>query len=164
MARSDMFLKATGQRTGEILGESRDKTFTNQIEVHEWDWGMSAPSAVGGQRTGRALMKEVRIIKSVDKSSTALMAVMRNNELLTTATLSVRKSGGESPLPYFVMTLEQARITAYDVRSEYDGDGAPVLRETVCLTFKKVIVGHSVQGAAGGSTGATNFENEASPT
>ncbi len=164
MARSDMFLKATGQRTGEILGESRDRTFTNQIEVHEWDWGMSAPSAVGGQRTGRTLMKEVRLVKSVDKSSTALMSVMRNNEILTTATLSVRKSGGESPLPYFVMTLEQARITAYDVKSEYDGDGAPVLRETICIAFKKVIAGHTVQGAGGGSAGATSFENEVSPT
>jgi type VI secretion system secreted protein Hcp len=164
MARSDMFLKATGQRTGEILGESRDRTFTNQIEVHEWDWGMSSPSAVGGQRTGRTLMKEVRVVKSVDKASTALMTVMRNNEILTTATLSVRKSGGDSPLAYFVMTLEQARITAYDVKSDYDGDGAPVLRETVCLVFKKVIVGHTVQGAAGSSAGATSFENEASPT
>jgi type VI secretion system secreted protein Hcp len=109
-------------------------------------------------------MKEVRLIKSVDKSSTALMSIMRNNEIITTATLSVRKSGGDSPLPYYVMTLEQARITAYDVKSEYDGDGAPVLRETVCLAFKKVIVGHTVQGAAGSSVGATSFENEVSPT
>lgn len=164
MARSDMFLKATGQRTGEILGESRDKTYTNQIEVHDWDWGMSAPSAVGGQRTGRTLMREVKLVKNVDKASTALMTVMRNNEILTTATLSVRKSGGDSPLPYFVMTLEQARIIAYDVNSAYDADGAPVLRETLSLAFKKVAISHTVQSAAGGSVGATNFECEVSPS
>ena len=158
-----MYLKAIGQRTGEIAGESRDKNFPNQIEVVHWSWGMSAPSAVGGQRTGRTLMKEVRIVKCVDKASTALMTVMRSNELLTSAVLSVRKSGGALPLPYFVMTLDQARITAYDVESAVNDDGAPVLRESIALTFKKVTIGHTVQNDQGAGMGASSFTGDAGP-
>ena len=101
MARSDMFLKVTGQRTGEILGESNDKVFANQIDVQDWSWGMTAPTAIGGQRTGRVQIQELKIVKGVDRASTALMAVMNTNETLTTAVLTVRKAGGvSSALPY----------------------------------------------------------------
>lgn len=163
MARADMFLKATGQRTGEILGESRDRNFTNQIEVVDWSWGMSAPSAVGGQRAGRTLLKEIRLVKRVDKASTALMSVLKSNELLSTAVLSVRKAGGSAPLPYFVLTLDQARITAYDVQSVVDEDGAPVLTEVLNFAFKRISIAHTVQNAEGASLGASSFTGETAP-
>lgn len=163
MGRSDMFLKAAGQRTGDIQGESIDKAFANQIDVVDWSWGMTAPSAVGGTRTSRVLMGEVKIIKRVDKASTALMSVMRTNELLTTAVLSVRKAGGASPLPYLVVTLGGARIVAYEVQSDVDERGAPTLTEHWSLAFKTITVDHSVQTATGGSGGASSFTAEAGP-
>ena len=163
MARSDMFFKATGQRTGEIVGESDDKRFTNQIEIVDWSWGMTAPSAVGGARTGRTLMSELKLVKRVDKASTALMSVMKTNELLTTAVLSVRKAGGHSPLPYVVMTLTQARITAYEVQSDISESGGPTLTEHVSLAFKSVTIDHTVQSATGASLGASSFTGEAAP-
>lgn len=163
MSRSDMFLKATGQRTGEIVGEANDKRFTNQIEVVDWSWGMTAPTAVGGQRTGRVLMGELKIIKRVDKSSTALMAVMNTNELLTTAVLSVRKAGGGSPLPYFIVTLSGARINAYEVQSDVGSDGGPTLTEHLSLSFKSVTIDYTLQGATGGGQGASSFTGTAAP-
>lgn len=163
MARSDMFLKATGQRTGEIVGESSDKRFPNQIDVVDWSWGMTAPTAVGGTRTGRVLMSEFKFIKRVDKSSTALMAVMNTNEVLTTAVLSVRKSGGALPLPYFVLTLTGARINGYEVQSDVGSDGAPTLTEHLSLSFKSVTIDYTLQGTAGGSLGASSFSADAAP-
>jgi type VI secretion system secreted protein Hcp len=162
MARSDMFFKATGQRTGEILGESRDKTFPNLIEIVDWSWGMTAPTAVGGTRTGRALLEEFKLVKRVDKASTALMAVMKNNEFLTTAVLSVRKSGG-SPLPYWVVTLGQARIISYAVESDVSEDGAPVLTEHLSLAFKTISIDYTLQGATGTTQASTNFAGETAP-
>lgn len=156
MARTDMFFKATGARTGEIVGETSDKRFPGQIDVVDWSWGMSAPSAVGGQRTGRMLVKELQLIKRVDKASTALMSVMSNNEILTTAVLSVRKSGGASPLPYYLITLEKARIIGYEVQSDIGSDGGPTLTETIMLAFKSITFDHTVQSATGGSLGASS--------
>lgn len=164
MARTDMFFKATGERTGEIVGESSDKRFTNQIDIVDWNWGMSAPSAVGGARTGRTLMSELKLVKRVDKASTALMSVMKNNEFLTTAILSVRKSGGQgAALPYFVMTLSQARVSAYEVQSDVNHEGSPTLTEHLSLTFKSVTVDYTVQSETGASMGASSFTGEAAP-
>ena len=160
MALSDMFFKAAGQRSGEILGESRDKQFTNQIDIVDWSWAMSAPTAVGGSRTGRTLMEALRIVKRADRASTSLMSVMKTNELLTTAVLSVRKSGG-TPLPYFVVTLGQARVTSYAVRSDISSDGAPTLTEELNLSFKTISIEYSAQGAQGTSQASSSFMGEA---
>ena len=165
MARADMFLKATGQRTGEIRGESNDKTFPNQIEVIDWNWGMSAPTAVGGQRTARTQFRELKIVKTVDNASTALMSVMTTNELMPTVVLTVRKSGGlNASLPYFKMTLEGARISEYDVQSDVNSTGAPTLTEHVSFSFKRVTIDYTLQGGDGGGRGGTQFSADAGPS
>ncbi|MBU6258898.1 MAG: type VI secretion system tube protein Hcp [Burkholderiales bacterium] len=162
MARSDMFFKATGQRSGEVAGESIDKTFGGQIDVVEWSWGMQAPSAVSGQRTGRVSLGELRLVKRVDKASTSLMAIMNNNELLTTATLTVRKSGGAA-LPYVVVKLEKARINAYDVHSSAGADGEPVLTEHLALSFAKITFDYVPQTTTGGGGGGSSFTGMTGP-
>jgi type VI secretion system secreted protein Hcp len=163
MVRFDMFFKATGQRSGEIVGESSDKQFPRQIDVVGWSWGMTAPTAVGSERTGRTLMREVKLVKRVDKASTSLMSVMKNNEILTTAVLSVRKAGGHAALPYFVMTLTDARVIGYEVQSGYSEDGAPVLTEDIALAFRVVKIDHQVQSESGGSLGVSSFEGQSVP-
>ena len=108
MARSDMFLKATGQRSGAVVGESNDKNFPGQIDVVDWSWGMSAPSTVGGQRSGRTSLDELKIVKRVDKASTALMAVLNTNDVLSTVVLTVRKSGGTPETRNGMLEVERA--------------------------------------------------------
>ncbi len=158
-----MFLKATGQRSGEIAGESNDKTFTNQIDVVDWSWGMSAPSAVSGQRTGRVTLNELRIVKKVDRASTALMAVMSNNEIMPNVVLTVRKAGGSSALPYFVVKLSNARINGYTVNSQIGPDDAPELVENLALTFKSITVEYTPQSGAGGAVATSSFTGMAGP-
>lgn len=160
MARSDMFLKVTGARTGEITGESNDKNFLNQIDIVDWSWGMTAPTAVGGQRTGRLQMRELRIVKEADRASTALMSVMNTNETINTAVLSVRKATGNTPLPYFTVKLEKARIVSYEVQSGVSSGGAPTLLEHVSFAFKKITVDYTLQGATGGSQGGSSFTGD----
>lgn len=160
MARSDMFLKVTGQRTGEIKGEANDKVFTNQIEIDGWGWGMSTPSAVGGGNlaTGRRLLRPLVVNKTADASSTALMSVLATNELVKVE-LSVRKSGGTA-LAYFVVKLEKARIVEYTVDSGLSSDGAPALLERIGFTFNKITVTHTPQSTTGGGEGGSEFVDE----
>jgi type VI secretion system secreted protein Hcp len=165
MARSDMFLKLRGERTGEIQGESNDKTFVNQIDVVDWSWGMSAPTAVGGQRTGRTQFRELKVVKAADKASTALMTVLNQNERLTNVVLSVRKAGGAAAaLPYYKVTLENARITDFEVQSDVSSSGAPTLTEHLSFTFTKVTIDYTLQAATGGSQGGSSFVGDATPS
>lgn len=163
MPRSDMFLKAVGQRTGAITGESTDRRFAGQIDVVDWSWGMSAPSAVNGQRSGRLLIKELTLVKRADRASTALMSVMRNNEMLSTAVLSVRKAGGADPLPYMTITLDKARIVAFDVQSDITLEGAPTLTERIGLHFLSMTVDYVPQDASGAGGGASSVVIDNNP-
>ena len=94
----DMFFKVKGAKHGEINGEAQDQKHKNEIEVLAWSWGMQGKSSLGGGvATGKATMRELRITKKVDKSSTALMSALRTNELIKEATLTLRKIG-KTPL------------------------------------------------------------------
>jgi type VI secretion system secreted protein Hcp len=163
MARSDMFFKATGQRSGEITGESIDKEFTNQIDIVDWSWGMSAPSAVGSTRVSRVLMGELKLVKRADRASTSLMSVMSTNELLTTAVLSVRKAGG-TQMPYFVVSLTDARVVAFSVQSDISPDGAAVVTENLSLAYKEISIDYTMQTEKGLSKGTSNFTGLAGAT
>jgi type VI secretion system secreted protein Hcp len=164
MARSDMFLKATGQRTGAIVGEANDKTYLNQIDIVDWSWGMSAPSTTSGQRSGRVSLHELKIVKRVDKASTALMSVMNTNDVLSTVELTVRKSGGAGQsLVYFVLKLTGARVNTYDVSSTLGDDGSPVLMEHLSLAFKSITIEYTPQSATGGAVGTSSFTGTAGP-
>ncbi len=159
-----MFLKATGQRSGEIVGESNDKHFPNQIDIVDWSWGMAAPTALGGQRTGRVSLQELKLVKQVDKASTALMAVLNTNEVMPNVVLTVRKAAGSGPpLPYFILKLTQARINTYNVNSVMDEKGTPVLMEHVTMTFKSISIDYTPQSSTGGAIGASNFTGQAGP-
>ena len=165
MARSDMFLKATGQRSGVILGEANDKIFLNQIDIVDWSWGMTSPSTLAGQRTGRVQLSELKIVKRADRASTALMSVLDANEVMPTAVLTVRKSGGAGQsLPYFVLTLTDARINSYNINSTIGEDGAPLLLEHLGLTFKSITIDYTPQTSTGGASGASSFTGDAGPT
>lgn len=164
MARSDMFLKATGQRSGVIVGESNDKSFLNQIDITDWSWGMSAPSTTSGQRTGRVSLQELKLVKRVDKASTSLMAVMNTNDVLTSVDLTVRKSGGAGQsLVYFVLKLTGARVNSYNVSSTFGEDGSPVLMEHISMSFKSITIDYTPQSGTGGAVGTSSFTGMAGP-
>jgi len=158
-----MFLKATGQRSGEIVGESIDDHFRGQIDVESWSWGMSAPSAVSGQRTGRVQLGELRIVKRVDKASTSLMTVMSTNEVMSNVVLTVRKSDGNRTTPYFFIKLTQARISGYSVSSSFGSGGMPVLTEDLALSFKSVTIDYVALVSGTGSGATSSFTGMAGP-
>ena len=59
----DMFLSVNGARHGQISGEAHDDKHKNEVEVLGWSWGMQGKASLGGGgATGKATMRELRII------------------------------------------------------------------------------------------------------
>jgi type VI secretion system secreted protein Hcp len=91
----------------------------------------------------------------VDSASTALMAAMRNNELLKKVVLTVRKAGGTA-LEYFAITLENARITLIEVQSGTSEENAG-LSEDLNMSYEKINVEYTPQGRDGQARGGMSF-------
>lgn len=157
MSSPDMFLLVEGQRTGAVKGESKDSVYPDQIDVVGWTWGMHSSSAIGGGAgsAAKTALSELRIRKLADTASTALMSVMRNGELIKRAVLTVRKGGGV-PIDYFTVTIQQGRITSYEVESQ----AGPVLSEQLSIAFEKIEVQYFAQDQRGGRKGGSTFSTE----
>ncbi len=156
MAKGDMLLLVEGQRTGVIKGESFDKVRPGEIEVNGWSWGMTTGSAMGGAGSGlKTSLSELKITKVVDKASTALMSVMRTNEVIKRAVLTVRKGGGVQ-VDYFRLTIERGRITSLELGSP----SGPELTEQLSIAFEKIEVEYFEQDDKGGRKGGSAFETE----
>jgi type VI secretion system secreted protein Hcp len=153
-----MFLSVNGARSGQIAGEAQDQKHKNEIEVLGWSWGMQGKTSLGGGlATGKATIRELRITKKLDKSSTALMSALRTNELIKKAVLTLRKIG-KDPLEYFKITIENGRVSALDIEAG-DAANSPTLVERVSFTFNKISVEYTPQGQDGLPQGATSFED-----
>jgi type VI secretion system secreted protein Hcp len=160
MAKGDMYLRLEGKSTGAIKGESNAAPHVDEIEVMAWSWGMAANDSIGfrGKERGGVVFSELRITKGVDRASTALMGVMRSNEAIKKAVLTVRKSGSNPPIDYLVITIERGRLTAFDVGTLAPGE--PELVERLAIAFEKIDISYASQSGAGAKTASTNFSAE----
>jgi type VI secretion system secreted protein Hcp len=154
-----MFFKVKGAKHGDIQGEAQDQKHKNEIEVLSWSWGMQGKSAIGGGvATGKATMRELRIVKKVDKASTALMSALRTNEVIKEGVLTLRKTGG-SKLEYMKITINDGRVMSLDMQAGDDSGGSTLL-ERVSFSFNKINVEYTPQGGDGLPQGATTFEDQ----
>jgi type VI secretion system secreted protein Hcp len=159
----DMFLSVNGARHGQISGEAHDEKHKNEVEVLGWSWGMQGKASLGGGgATGKATMRELRIIKRVDKASTALMAALRTNEAIKQAVLTVRKSG-KLPLEYFKIKIEDGRVMSLDIEAG-DESNSSTLLEKVTFSFNKISIEYTPQGPDGNALGSTSFEDQWNPS
>jgi len=160
LGAGDMFFKVKGATHGEIKGESQDDSkHKGEIEVLSWSWGMQGKSSLGGgAASGKATMRELRIVKKVDKASTALMSALRNNEAIKEAVLTLRKTGG-SKLEYLKITIQDGRVMALEIEAG-DEAGSSTLVEKVSFSFNKIAVEYTPQGGDGLPQGGTTFEDQ----
>jgi len=155
-----MFFKVKGAKHGPINAEAQDSTHKNEIEVLSWSWGMQGKGTLGGvgAATGRATMRELRIVKHVDKASTALMSALRTNEVIKEGILTLRKTG-TSKVEYLKITIQDGRVMTLDVEAG-DESGAATLRERVSFSFNKIAIEYTPQGGDGMPQGSTSFEDQ----
>ena len=159
MAKGDMHLRMEGKSTGPIKGESNAPEHLGEIEVKEWSWGMHGPSAIGGMSpSSRVALSELRITKGVDRASKSLMSVMRKNEQIKKAVLSIRKAGSKPPIDYLQITIERGRITAFDIGTV--APDQPELVERFSIAFEKIEVAYVGQSGTGAKEAASSFADE----
>lgn len=152
-----MFLSVNGASSGAIAGESQDSAHKNEIEVLGWSWGMEGKYDLAtGAASGKATVRELRIIKRVDKASTALMASLRHNETVK-AKLTLRKSG-KTQLEYLVIEIEDGRVVALEINAG-DAQNSGAMVERIAFTFNKITVTYTPQGPDGQPRGATTYQD-----
>ena len=156
---ADMFLSVKGAKSGVIKGESQDTTHANEIDIVSWSWGMQARASLGGgAATGKATIRELKVVKRVDSASTPLMSALRANELITKAVLTLRKAG-KSPLEYLKITIEQGRVTGLTIEAG-DRAASPDIFENVSFSFNKITVEYVPQGKDGQGGGSMMFTDQ----
>lgn len=153
----DVFLKVDSARQGPIKGESSDDKHKDEIEVVSWSWGMRAQTTIAGGEAGKATLNELVVSKKIDGATTALMAAMRNNELIKSAILTMRKSGDKQH-EYCKVTIKNARITSFDIQC--DAPGSASFTETLSFAFQSLKVDYIPQGSDGQQRGGMQFETQ----
>ena len=155
-----MFLQLESQRAGVIKGESVDAQHPDEIQVTHWSWGMTGSPVMGAAGTAvKTALSELRIHNRADSATTALMSVMRNNDQVKKAVLSMRKAAGTA-IDYMVVTVQNARITSYAI----DGamEESPDVNEVFTLAFQSIDITYYPQDAKGARKGGTTFTANAS--
>jgi type VI secretion system secreted protein Hcp len=139
----DMFLKI-----GDIVGESKDKTHKDEIDVLAWSWGASNSGSFhtgGGGGAGKVNVQDLSFTKFIDLATTELFLATCNGKHFPEATLIVRKAG-ETPLEYLTVVMNDVLITSY---STGGSGGEDRLTENVTLNFAKVKLTYKEQAAKG---------------
>ena len=155
-AGADAYLSVRTKRAGELKGEVSAKGHENSIDVHGFEFGVAASSAIGsGQATARRQYKHLVVTKRLDSSSTSLMSALATNDEIKELKLSLRKPGlGQED--FFTITLSGARVVGLDI--DFDAGGETV--ERASFAFTKIDVEYRVQGADGILGAASTFADE----
>ncbi len=153
----DVFLKVECARQGPVKGESHDEKHKDEIDVLGWSWGMRAQTTIAGGEAGKATLNELVVDKKLDCASTALMSAMRNNELIKSAVLTMRKAG-QAQQEFCKVTIKNARITTIDIRC--DQPGTSNYTESLSFAFQSLKVEYVPQGHDGQPRGAMQFETQ----
>jgi type VI secretion system secreted protein Hcp len=107
----DIFLKIEG-----IDGESKDDKHKDEIQLLSWSWGMTQTGyhhMGGGGGAGKVNVQDMNFNKYIDKSTAALMMHCCNGKHIPWALLTVRKAGGDQPVEYLKIKMEDIIVTSY---------------------------------------------------
>jgi type VI secretion system secreted protein Hcp len=135
-----MFMKLDG-----APGESKDKAHANEIDVLSWSWGMTQSGSRhmgGGGGSGKVNVNDLTLIKYVDSATPNLMLFCCNGKHVSSALLTIRKSGGDSQLEYMKIKMSDCLVTAVN-GGAHTGDDRQT--ESVSLNFSKVEVDYTPQ-------------------
>jgi type VI secretion system secreted protein Hcp len=140
----DVFLKVD-----QITGEAQDDKHKDEIDVLEWSWGMgqSATSHVGGGGgSGRVAVQDLSIRKYIDKATPKLISYCCSGKHIPKILLTVRKAGGDKPLEYLKVTMEDCLVSNVSTGGSGSEDR---LTESLSLNFAKFKIIYTPQKADG---------------
>ncbi len=133
-----------------VEGESEDSVLKAKIDISSFSWGLSnmAAGSLGkGSSAGTADLADISLQKTMDKSSTMLFINCAKGQHHPTATLHIRKTGGDdTPKDYLKYTLNEVYITSYSTGGS-EGGGLP--SESFSLNYAKIKMEYFIQDADG---------------
>jgi type VI secretion system secreted protein Hcp len=148
----DIFLKLDP-----VKGESADSKHKDWIDVLSFSWGMTQSGnthvATGGG-SGKVNVQDLSFTHYVDKASADLMKACAKGTHIAEGLLTVRKAGGDNPLDYIKIKLQDIIVTSVQPGGTTHGDQ---LMEQVTLNFSKFKYEYKVQTARGGAGASPNF-------
>ncbi len=132
-----------------VVGESHDAEHKEFIDVVSWSWGMTSPTDVStGQPFAKAKVDNFKIVKRADRSSPVFMQYLKQNTVIKTGKMLVRKAGGSGKLTYFEVEFKNLRVTSFATVSNNED-----LTETVTLAFEHATFKYTQQSATGAKGG-----------
>ncbi len=145
----DAFLKF-----GSIDGDSKVAGHEDEIEVLGWSWGAHQSGTMHrgrGGGAGKVSVQDITINKWVDQATPNLWKLCCNGKHEDEAVLTIRKAGGDSPVEYLKITMEEVLISDLQTGS---GAGDEDVTETISLNFAKFKLEYTPQ-EGDGTPGAT---------
>lgn len=138
-AASDYLLEIDG-----IKGESADEVHRGSIEIASWSWGISNTPAVsgGGATVGKVSFQDFHFTAKGGKASPQLMLACATGKHIAKATLHVRKSGGDRPVEYYKITLEDVLVSSFQQNGNSGGTSSDP-NDAVQLFFNTITVEHT---------------------
>jgi type VI secretion system secreted protein Hcp len=140
----DAFLKIEG-----LTGESTREGFKGQTELESFRWGASNTTSMGstgpGGGVGKAKLESFACDKATDLTSPVLFQACCSGKHFPSATVTLRKAGGESPVNYLVYHFEKVFVN----NITWSGSGDSLPTESVELSFGKVTITYTGQSDAG---------------
>ena len=148
----DFFLQISGP---DIKGKSLADGFEDAIDILSWSWGCQnlGTAALGsGSGGGKVDVNDLTLSKYLDKATTALILACCKGTHYDKAVLTCRKAG-DTPLDYWVMTMNQVLVTHYSVGA----GGDERLSENITLNFAKFEIVYKTQDKKGKQTAGGNM-------
>ncbi|PKL96539.1 MAG: type VI secretion system tube protein Hcp [Gammaproteobacteria bacterium HGW-Gammaproteobacteria-8] len=145
----DMFLKFSS-----IKGDSSDAQHQDEVEVLSWSWGAHQSGTMHrgkGGGAGKVSVNDLSITKYVDSATPNLWQLCCNGKHENEAVLTLRKAGGDAPLEYLKITLEEVLVADMQTGG---AAGEEQITESITLNFAKFKLEYTPQ-QADGSGGAT---------
>ncbi|MBI1322082.1 hypothetical protein GC170_02695 [bacterium] len=130
-----MFLEIDG-----IKGESTDSKHKDKIDILDYfwsesqrgDWGQSGKGCVASMVT----MQEITFNFEMCKASPKLMEYCATGKIASKATFTARKAGGDQPIDFLTVKMENVLVSSYSTRGV--NDAKPI--DTITLRFDSIVI------------------------
>jgi len=146
----DLFLKIDG-----IEGESQKKGHEKEIDIVSFNFGAAQHGSFhtggAGGGSGKAEIRDISIVKEVDKSSPLLFKACAQGKHIPTVIIYSQKAGdGSAPLTYYQIKMVDVLVSDVHNTGASSGDG---IMESVTFNCAKVTFDYQAQNAQGGKDG-----------
>ena len=154
-----MFLALREEGKLAIEGESLDDKHLNEIELNDWNWGLTnkAPHRLKDKSgTKLSQVEPIKVEKMFDKASTALAKYCALGKPIPEGTITCRKRDGDQMREY--LTIELRDIKVESVTWGAKGEDLRGIPETVELSFLKFSILYTMQDNDGHLLGVNTFD------